>query len=521
MEKKTDKLLKKIHIKDYTNALEKVLEKKEFSLDAKNLLLSMFYKIENSYKDYEKTKVETYNKRDFLDKILYIIENKCKEIIVVKANTEQANLLEEKKVEYIIEESEGKIILIGNETLLLNCIISIAQKDICVTEEEIILQNSITNLLNIGSKNNETEVIRDFNGWSWDASANNIENIQINILFQSLLYLVGNKFINDWIENKSQLADYLMLAYEKLKDDFGEKRANNIITLLLKITIENTINYNNKEKQQWKEISEEIKQNYEKINNNKKYLDDITKNKKDLTKKIKEIDKIINNKIILQQEYEKRNRNLPKEQKIFSIKQLTNKLEAEREEYINNIKEYNNLIDPNGFIKLKEKIKLQYDFIKDINLDKNIDKNKIINFCLAFLSCIQISISKAKTKQQIVEYIYKLRYYCFLIFDEHGTIIKNVSEIKEEIEKTIKLLLEKSISLRIIDIITEDEKINYEIICKIFDSKMIDLNNLIIETKVENRKLYAQFYDGNILETSYEINSNKTVKLRKKTKLFI
>ena len=55
---KKEKILKKLHITDYTNRLEKVLEKKKFSFDTKNLLLSMSYKIENSYNDYEKVKQE-------------------------------------------------------------------------------------------------------------------------------------------------------------------------------------------------------------------------------------------------------------------------------------------------------------------------------------------------------------------------------------------------------------------------------------------------------------------------------
>ena len=62
MVNKAQKLLRKIHIKDYTNSLEKILEKKNFSIDIKNLLLSMLYKIENSYKDYKNTKADVYEK---------------------------------------------------------------------------------------------------------------------------------------------------------------------------------------------------------------------------------------------------------------------------------------------------------------------------------------------------------------------------------------------------------------------------------------------------------------------------
>ncbi len=36
--KKKEKLLRKIHMKDYTNSLEKILEDKQFSVDTKNLL---------------------------------------------------------------------------------------------------------------------------------------------------------------------------------------------------------------------------------------------------------------------------------------------------------------------------------------------------------------------------------------------------------------------------------------------------------------------------------------------------
>ena len=45
-------IFSKINLKDYNNVLEKILENKNFSEDVKNLLLSMFYKIENAYEEY-------------------------------------------------------------------------------------------------------------------------------------------------------------------------------------------------------------------------------------------------------------------------------------------------------------------------------------------------------------------------------------------------------------------------------------------------------------------------------------
>ena len=76
MQKKKDKLLDKIVKKDYNNELEKILENKLFSYDVKNLLLSMLYKIENAYRDYQTVKLEVPSKRDFIENVLRIIKER-------------------------------------------------------------------------------------------------------------------------------------------------------------------------------------------------------------------------------------------------------------------------------------------------------------------------------------------------------------------------------------------------------------------------------------------------------------
>ena len=65
-----NKIFSKFNIKNYNNELEKILDEKLFSLNVKNLLLSMFYKIESAYKDYETIKVETLSKNDYIDHLL-------------------------------------------------------------------------------------------------------------------------------------------------------------------------------------------------------------------------------------------------------------------------------------------------------------------------------------------------------------------------------------------------------------------------------------------------------------------
>ena len=514
MERKKEKLLRKIHMKDYTNSLEKILEDKQFSVDTKNLLLSMVYKIENSYKDYEKTKVQVCDKGEFLDKIIDIIKNDCSEITVTNDEIDENE-------KYEIQKAQGKIVALGNELTLLKSILAIGEEKVSLTEEESILEESISYFLNSASLMSQAEVIRDFNGWSWDISAKDIENNVINIMFQVLVYLLEYDFINSWANNTSQLADYLMLTHENLKENFGEQRAKEIVKILCKIAIEEKSKQSEEELEKWKRVKEETKLESERLENKVKYLEDITEEKKKITKEIERIDKLLNNQELLREEYDERNSKLQNKDKIFSVRQLANRLEVERQEHVNEIKKYNDLLDPKGYVKRKDEITRKFEFLNSLELESNSKQLKTVcELCTLFLECFKIKIMKSAIRQDAIKYIYELRYFRFLKYDEN-TSLKDIAELNEVFEETIGVLYEKARTLNAIEDVTKDEIVNYEIIRKIFDSKMIDLNNMIIETKVEEGKLFIEYYDTSILENRIELYSDKTIKLNKKTKLFV
>ena len=94
------KLISKLNIKDYNNQLEKILSKKDFSEEIKNLLLSMLYKIENAYDDYSLVKGGTKTKKETLEEIINIIENDCEKIEIVK--TKESILFQEKHLLIVI-----------------------------------------------------------------------------------------------------------------------------------------------------------------------------------------------------------------------------------------------------------------------------------------------------------------------------------------------------------------------------------------------------------------------------------
>ena len=90
--KKTDKLFEKIVKKDYNNELEKVLEKKYFDENVKSILLSILYKIETAYKDYEKVKQDVENKEEFIQDIINNIRDNCNDIKIIKLNSKERNV---------------------------------------------------------------------------------------------------------------------------------------------------------------------------------------------------------------------------------------------------------------------------------------------------------------------------------------------------------------------------------------------------------------------------------------------
>ena len=93
-------------------------------------------------------------------------------------------------------------------------------------------------------------------------------------------------------------------------------------------------------------------------------------------------------------------------------------------------------------------------------------------------------------------------------------------QLKTLFEEARKSLLEKAKKLNVLEEVTEDEEINEQILNNIFDSKMIDLDHMVIETKVKDGKLYIEYYDEKVLETTVELQCDRTVRLKKKVKLF-
>lgn len=527
LQKKTDKFFDKIVKKDYHNELEKVLEKKAFDENTKSLLLSILYKIETAYKDYEKVKPGVEDKEQFMQSFIDNIKHNCEDIKIIKLNSKEAEMLGNKT--FLVEKSKKRIICYPMERKLLYCIGKISKKEKIVKDHYYIIDKTLSDLINVGNCINMVEPMRDFNGYSWTTIPQEIESIFHNIVYQNMRILVGYQFLNNWVDNHEFILDYMEEFKDKLQETYGEKKAKEWIELLGKVSVLIATCYNPALKSKLQKEKKEVEAKLAKVRNNQQFVLEMTQEKKRLTNEIKQMDETLNHKERLQEEYEKRNEFLALEEKIFSVRILSQIMIKEREEKIRRLEKVNLLLNPQKFIEFKQKLESKEKYL--VLLEETDLEQEILTTILAlqkvFLACYLIKINQVENKQELLSLIYQFRYYCLIPLKE-GKAIHTIQELQKEIEAVQVALIQKAHEIKLIEVIAKEEAIDFEILKQIFQIRIINLEELWIKViKEKENAYYLQLFDGEVLEEEIEIEGmlgkNKKevlLKLNKKIKIF-
>ena len=156
------------------------------------------------------------------------------------------------------------------------------------------------------------------------------ESINHNLIYQNLVLLVGNVFMENWVNNKRNYDRLYGKITDKISEQYGKELAEEFIKLLEKISVFMEIKYNTKNQKRYLELKDDIQTKLEKMMDNKTFVENVTKRKEKINKRNKKIDEIINNKDLLQEEYVKRNEKLSLEEKIFSMRILAQIMADER-----------------------------------------------------------------------------------------------------------------------------------------------------------------------------------------------
>ena len=254
MQKKTDKILEKIVKKNYNNELEEVLEKKLFDENTKSNLLSILYKIEAAYKDYEKVKQDVETKEEFIEQLIKNIKNNCETIKLVRPNSEESKIMGNKT--FLVEKKLKKIICYPIERKILYCVAKISKNEKIIKDKYFLINKTLSDLINVGNNINTVEPLRDFNGYSWTTISSEIESVSHNLIYQNLRILLGHKLLNNWVTNDEYIIDYMELFQNKLEDLYGKENKDALVENLKIISILLDIKYDSKIKKKMLETKE-------------------------------------------------------------------------------------------------------------------------------------------------------------------------------------------------------------------------------------------------------------------------
>ncbi len=508
-------MLEKLIKNDRNEKLETVLEQKHIEEQVKNLLQGILYKIEVSYKDYQKAKVTSRTEKQYVNEIISDIQRKCQEIKTVKFQNDIVDPEIKHKLEKNKYYIDDKLVLAYPiEEKLLYAVEKKSNSDKIVNDKYEMLTIPLSNIINTGKSLDRVEVLRDFNGWSWTTIKKEIENIKANLVYQTLRILEGEDFVESWTKDKDGIIDYVQMLKENIKNEYGEEISNSIEECLTKISIMNGIEISAEYR---KDIENKLKESEEKLQKFKdtnKFINEITQNKKVATDEIAKIEKILSQEKRIKEEYEKRNSTAPLDKKIFSIRVLKQQLKEQKMQYLNEIEESNYLLIPENFLKEKNKAQKQKELFEILNYTEEEKEKVLIEFEKIFLECFKKKIAKTKP-EELDKIIYIFRYYLLLPFNLQENI-KDVKELQDNIieveKKIVKLAKEKKVI---------SNEVPFEVMTHVFQTRIIKLEELYYKIITENDKNYVQIFDENITEDKFEISNIEKKKINKKIRIFI
>ena len=494
---------------DYNLILDKILDYKYFSSNSKSLMLSMIYKIENYFSDYKKVKNIDVTKEEFLNLIVDTIKKYCDNIKLIEPNEDDG--LKKNNVLALTNEKERSLLCYPTEMSLLYGISDIMPKYFYI-KKEFEYRDALQRTLVNGYNANFLEVLSDFNGWSWYSNSKNKKNIQDNLIYQNLVIMFGNSYLEEWKSNNKNNIDYL----NEVKKFFSNTEFFNYLCKYLVFGLsKNELEKNNKE------LNLKIKE-LEEMSDKMAYFEKIKIKKLRYIKELEKITIVLNNKELMKKEYLKKNLKLSQEKKIESLGNYKKILEKRKETIINEIAKLSFCMNPINYMNKKRELE------KIIKLDLETKDNKdeiVIKLQEEFIKSLKEICYETEDKDSLKNLLYKIRYYRFLYINDDFQI-RDIENLNKNINELLKQLIRKLIIYENVKKISNNEFLNLEIILNILDTKVIDLMSLRFEIDIKEDSILVKTYEKEAFEKEFEIygSYNKKsfeIKQNKIYKLFI
>lgn len=499
-------------LKDYNMELDEIIDQKTFSSYIKNLLLNMIYKIENAYSDFKEAKRCVRSKEDLLNEIVETVRLYCDNIKIAEPDSDQAKMLIKHKVEALTNANERSILTYPTEMSLFYAISDISPKYFYINQN-IALRNILQTTLVNGYNLNNIEILRDFNGWSWDFSYGTNFNYIDNLIYQNLLVMFGEKFLYEWRTYGSTRRDFIDEAKKYVKIFTGNEKYFKALYKVLYTKI------NAKEREKIDSILVEELKLYKVMQDKEKFIQVSKAKKEKLENKLQKIDVALADTSILEKEFKRYNTKVDESKQIKSIITYKKRITQEREKIYNQINEISNLLISSNY-------QLKKNALKE-NLEPFRSKEDVITTLVdlqkEFLHFIDKRLSQMKTRDEIIDVLYELRYYRQLRIDKNY-IVCEIEELEKIIDKIMKKAITSLCKLGAMKIISMDINLNYEIIKYALTTKIIELEQIKISIEKEDESIIIRVFDKDVIEKqgrkqlkvskeTFEIKPNRKIKL--------
>ena len=133
-------------------------------------------------------------------------------------------------------------------------------------------------------------------------------------------------------------------------------------------------------------------------------------------------------------------------------------------------------------------------------------------------------IQKSNLREEIIEIIYRLRYYQNIMFFDK-VLLKDYAPISRALDYTLKQVFTKSCKMGIIKIISMDIKTNFAILKYVLDTRIITLEDIKIYLEIEDNYIFLKVYDKEVFEKQGKIKlkckkEDIAIKQKRMIKLF-
>ena len=543
-------IFKNIIKNDYIYEIEKTLEKKGITNEIKSLVMDTLFKIEETYPNYKRIKVDVLEKRDYIREIVVALK-KVDNIYIM--NMQEKDILKCVTDTKIDKNARGyyDIQIYHNNLSLLYALQTIINEEYGINEQPC--SSAFDKILKIGGIYSNIEILRDFSGWNWNRNKIKNFNIYYDIIYKNLLLILG---IDKMIElKKTRQCIHFMKKYllKKYKNDNVEK----LMEILKEIVF---VMSSEEEKKLEIEANKKIIDMYMAMKDIKKFMQKVNEEKKKNNKLIAEYDKILNSHNVLEREYNEYLRAIEKsknednsngslnidsiidildieednigkidKEEIKNIELFSIQIFEKRKKIYNKNLELSKIGNPENYVEhkriLEEKIKyiLDYEKVKgDAKKEEELLENLMIEYQKIVYDMLEDRIEAIYTNEEVIDEIYRQRYirYQNVLKDKY---IYQISDLYQKMDKILHLIVAKAMKFDVLERVSEEENTNYAAVSPALKTEVLSLEEVKVAIYTGKTTLLC-IYDGNVLIKEIELFDVDpkliSIPTKKKIKLF-